>query len=125
VLAAGGGEDGLVGPAELARLDLAADLVVLSACRTSRGRVMSGEGVDGFASPLLEAGARAVVATAWELEDKRGMRLVSDLYARLAKGAAVGDALQAAKLAAYHRGESPRTWAVLALVGDPLVRPWR
>src|SRR5206468_4326101 len=44
-LAPGNGEDGFVTPGELARLRLAADLVVLSACRTAGGVVVDGEGV--------------------------------------------------------------------------------
>jgi hypothetical protein len=38
-LVPGGGHDGFVGPGDLAGLPLRADLVVLSACRTARGRV--------------------------------------------------------------------------------------
>src|SRR4029079_17985556 len=61
-LAPGEGEDGFVGPAELASLGLGADLVILSACRTAGGAVIEGEGIQGLTAPLLEGGARAVVA---------------------------------------------------------------
>src|SRR5262249_22863601 len=60
-LAPGDGESGFVSPGELAALHLDADLVVLSACRTGRGVVVEGEGVQGLTAPLLQAGARSVV----------------------------------------------------------------
>src|SRR5262249_14372501 len=43
----GANEDGLLEAWELMQLDLQAELVVLSACETARGRVGAGEGVIG------------------------------------------------------------------------------
>src|SRR6185369_3035055 len=60
VLAPGEGESGFVGPGDLAALQLDADLVVLSACRTAAGVVLGGEGIQGLTAPLLQAGARSV-----------------------------------------------------------------
>jgi len=120
-LAAADGEDGFVGVGDLAALTLAADLVVLSACRTARGKIVEGEGVQGLTAPLLQAGARAVVATGWRIEDRSTVPFVDAFYRNLAGGSSVGDALQAAKLDAIRRGASPREWAAFTLVGDPLV----
>src|SRR4029079_5766182 len=73
-LAPGAGEDGFLSPADLSALTLRAaladlsalmlraDLVFLSACRTAGGVMVTGEGLQGLTSPLLEAGARSVVA---------------------------------------------------------------
>ena len=121
-LAPGGGEDGFVAPGDLAALHLDADLVVLSACRTAGGVVVAGEGVRGLATPLLEAGARSIVATQWQVPDEGTVRLIDDFYGALARGLPVGDALRDAKLAALRRGAPPREWAAFTLVGDPLVR---
>ena len=51
-------EDGLLEAWELMRLDLKADLAVLSACETARGRFGAGEGVIGltWASPSSRFG---------------------------------------------------------------------
>jgi len=122
VLAPDPEEDGLVLPGELARLRLQADLVVLSACRTASGFVIRGEGIEGLTASLLEAGARAILATRWEIEDRSGRRFVEDLYRGLGEGETVGEALQAAKVAALRRGEPPAHWAAFNLVGDPDVR---
>ena len=118
-LAPGGGEDGFVTPGELARLRLAADLVVLSACRTAGGVVVDGEGVQGLTAPLLEAGARSVVATTWRVGDESTVDLVDRFYAGLARGLPVAEALQAAKLEAMLRRAPPAAWAAFTVVGDP------
>lgn len=115
-------EDGFLAPAELAGLGLDADLVVLSACRTAGGVLVAGEGVQGLTAPLLQAGARSVVATRWRIADRAAIRLVQPFYDALANGLPVADALRAAKLEALHRGAPPREWASFTAVGDPLVR---
>ncbi len=120
-LAPGGGESGFVGPGDLAALRLRADLVVLSACRTAGGVLIGGEGVEGLTAPLLEAGARAVVASGWRVGDRQTVALVEAFYDALARGRPVGEALRAAKLAALRRGEPAREWAAFGVIGDPLV----
>ncbi|HET7422283.1 MAG TPA: CHAT domain-containing protein, partial [Gemmatimonadales bacterium] len=117
-----GEDDGFVSPGDLAALHLDADLVVLSACRTAGGVTVAGEGVQGLATPLIAAGARAVVATQWRIGDRSTVRLVDDLYAALARGIPVADALREAKLAALRRGAPAGEWAGFTVVGDPLVR---
>ena len=121
-LAPGSGEDGFLSPADLSALKLDADLVVLSACRTAGGVVVSGEGLQGLTTPLLEAGARSVVATQWRIGDRSTVALVHDLYDGLARGAPVVEALRQAKLAAIRRGAPASQWAGFTVVGDPLVR---
>lgn len=121
-LAPGGGEDGLVTPGDLAALELRADLVVLSACRSAGGVVVDGEGVQGLTGPLLEAGARAVVATGWRISDRATVRLVEDFYRGLAAGHSAAEALRGAKLAALSAGAPASEWAAFTLTGDPTVR---
>jgi tetratricopeptide (TPR) repeat protein len=122
VLAPEGEEDGFVLPGDLARLNLQADLVVLSACRTAGGSVIRGEGIQGLTGPLLEAGARSILATGWDIEDRADRRLVEDLYRALARGETVGESLRSAKLSAIDRGETVAHWAAFSLVGDPQAR---
>lgn len=120
-LAPGDGESGFLSPGDLASLRLDADLVVLSACRTAGGVVVEGEGIQGLTAPLLQAGARAVVATRWQVGDRRTVRFVESFYDALAGGLPLSDALRAAKLDAISRGAPPGEWAAFAAVGDPLV----
>jgi tetratricopeptide (TPR) repeat protein len=121
-LAPDSGESGLIGPGDLAALRLDADLVVLSGCRTAGGVVVEGEGVQGLTAPLIQAGARSVVATQWRIGDQRTIAFIQAFYRSLAEGNPVGDALRAAKLDARRRGAPPGEWAAFTLVGDPLVR---
>lgn len=120
-LAPGEGESGFVGPEELAALRLDADLVVLSACRTAGGVVLGGEGVQGLTAPLLQAGARSVVATQWRIGDRSTVALVESFYGGLARRLPVAEALRAAKVEAIRRGAPPSEWAAFTAVGDPLV----
>lgn len=122
VLAPDRGDDGLVGPGDLAALRLDADLVVLSACRTAGGVVVEGEGLQGLTAPLIQAGARSVVASQWKIADRKIIPLVQSFYQALASGLPVGDALREAKLDALRRGAPPAEWAAFIVVGDPLVR---
>ena len=120
-VAPGEGESGFLGPSDLAALKLDADLVVLSACRSAGGVVVDGEGVQGLTAPLLEAGARAVVATQWRIGDRSTVRFVDDFYRAMVGGRPVSEALQAAKVAALRRGAPAREWAAFTVIGDPML----
>ena len=120
-VAPGEGESGFLGPSDLAALKLNADLVVLSACRSAGGVVVDGEGVQGLTAPLLEAGARAVVATQWRIGDQSTVRFVDDFYRAMVGGRPIAEALQAAKIAAMRRGAPAREWAAFTLIGDPML----
>jgi CHAT domain-containing protein len=116
----------------LAALQLKADLVVVSACRSAGGVLVGGEGVQGLTSPLLQAGARSLVATMWRIPDLGVVKFIDDFYAALARGLPVADAMRSAKLSALKAGEAPRIWAAFNAIGDPLVvvplrpprKPW-
>jgi CHAT domain-containing protein/tetratricopeptide (TPR) repeat protein len=119
-LAPGGGEDGFLGPAELVTLGLHADLIVLSACRTAGGMAVEGEGIQGLTAPLLEGGARSVIATLWPIADRHAGGFVRELYAALSQGKPVAEALRDAKLARRRAGAPLSEWAAFVIVGDPL-----
>src|SRR5262249_53132750 len=70
---------------ELTNIALAAGWVALSACHTARALVRPGEEWFGLARTFLLAGAGAVVAAQWDVDDEATARLMADLYARLAK----------------------------------------
>ena len=54
-------EDGLLEAWELMQLNLHADLAVLSACETARGRIGAGEGMVGFSWAMFIAGVPSIV----------------------------------------------------------------
>src|SRR5262249_36596943 len=61
-------EDGLLEAWELMQLDLKADLAVLSACETARGRFGAGEGVIGLAWAMFVAGVPTTLVSQWKVE---------------------------------------------------------
>jgi CHAT domain-containing protein/tetratricopeptide (TPR) repeat protein len=122
-LAASASDDGFLTVNELGSLRLDAELVVLSACRTAGGVLLDGEGVRGLTAPLLESGARAVVATYWAIGDRSALPIIDRFYAELARGIPAAEALQRVKVEAIRAGVSPRDWAAFTIVGDGAVRP--
>jgi CHAT domain-containing protein len=55
---------------DIFNLRLNADLIVLSACETARGKMSRGEGIVGLTSAFLFAGSRSVVASLWNVSDE-------------------------------------------------------
>ena len=90
--------DGRLTAAEIYDLHVEADLVVLSACRSGRGRI-TGDGVAGFTRAFISAGARTVVASLWDAPDESARRLMARFYRELAAGRDKAESLRAAQLA--------------------------
>lgn len=117
---AGEDEDGLLEAWELMKLDLAADLVVLSACETGRGRVGNGEGIIGLSWALFVAGSPAVVASQWKVESASTAKLMLAFHRNVRGDATRAGALRSAALGLLrtkaHR--HPFYWAGFQVVGD-------
>lgn len=113
-------EDGLLQAREIYRMRLSSDLVILSACRTARGRILSGEGVQGLAQSFLYAGARSVLASLWSVEDDQTAAFMERFYEGLSAGRSKEEALRQAKLAMLRRAPTapPRYWAPFILIGS-------
>ncbi len=113
-----GGDDGLLQVREIRRLSLNASLVTLSACDTGIGPTGQA-GVSNIANAFIEAGAKTVVSTLWELNDQATARLMAEFYARLASGTEKGEALRQAQADLSETGAAPYYWASFEIVGDP------
>jgi tetratricopeptide (TPR) repeat protein/CHAT domain-containing protein len=116
--AEGGTNDGFLRLDEITRLQLNADLVVLSACETGKGRLYAGEGVTGLARAFLYAGSRGVVCSLWSVDDEQTAALMINLYSGLKDGQPAADALRAAKLAMIRAHKPPVFWAPFILIGE-------
>jgi CHAT domain-containing protein/tetratricopeptide (TPR) repeat protein len=118
LLGEGGGDDGYLRVDEIAGLDLHADLVVLSGCRTGLGR-LSGDGILGLTRAFLYAGAASIVVSQWDVGDRSTAALMDRFYRGLAEGRGRAEALREAQLEALRRGRPARDWAAFVLVGEP------
>ena len=98
---------GLFSLADIAALELNAELVVLSACSTADGRLLTGDGVQSLASAFLAAGARGVVATLWPVRDEQARDLMESFAsATLTQAESPDRALRQAKRALRRAGRS-------------------
>ncbi|MEM1279822.1 MAG: CHAT domain-containing tetratricopeptide repeat protein [Cyanobacteria bacterium P01_H01_bin.152] len=84
-LAPGNGEDGLLTAAEILQMDLQAELAILSACDTGRGRI-TGDGVVGLSRALITAGVPSVMVSLWAVNDDSTSILMQRFYQFLATG---------------------------------------
>lgn len=114
-----GGEDGFLQASEIASLKLDAELVVLSACRTSRGYLERGEGIMGLTRTFFYSGARSVVSTLWKIGDRAAAKFMRIFYDSLAQEKGKAEALRSAKLRFLEsRFSHPFYWAAFVLHGD-------
>ena len=116
---------GIVTAAEWSNLDLRGTrLVVLSACETGLGEIRNGDGVHGLRRALVLAGSQSQVLSLWKVDDTATAALMTEMYARLAAGANVGDALHQSKLAMARQPafRHPFFWAAFTLSGRASVK---
>jgi CHAT domain-containing protein/Tfp pilus assembly protein PilF len=113
-------EDGLLEAWEIMQMDLQADLAVLSACETARGRIGAGEGVIGLSWALFVAECPTTVVSQWKVESTSTTELMLQFHRRLQAGMTKSEALRQAalKLMADKRLNHPFYWAGFIVVGD-------
>ena len=120
-------EDGLLEAREIINMDLHANLAVLSACQTARGRVGAGEGVIGMSWALFVAGVPTTVASQWNVDSASTTSLMIDFHRRLTKRPASGksketkaESLRQAALGLLRteRYRHPFYWAGFVMIGD-------
>ncbi|MGB3516153.1 MAG: CHAT domain-containing tetratricopeptide repeat protein, partial [Elainellaceae cyanobacterium] len=115
-LTPGDGEDGLLTSAEILSLDLQADLAILSACDTGRGRI-TGDGVVGLSRALITAGVPSVMVSLWAVPDAPTAELMTEFYNQLAQGQDNAQALRQSMLITMQQHPEPRNWAAFTLLG--------
>ena len=106
---------------DIYNLDLAADLVVLSACRTARGQAIKGEGIIGLTRGFLYSGAQRVVSSLWDVDDAATSELMTRFYqAMLKHGLRPAAALRQAQIALWEQRprRSPYFWSAFVLHGE-------
>jgi CHAT domain-containing protein/Tfp pilus assembly protein PilF len=113
--------DGYLHAGEIAKLDLPADLVVLSACRTGLGRKIRGEGLVGLTQAFFTAGASRVIVSLWDVGDQATADLMRRFYrGLLQKHLSPAAALREAQVSMWRepRWNAPSYWGGFVLQGE-------
>lgn len=114
--------DSKLGAHELYISIIPTELVVLSGCDTSLGKISQGEGVMSLSRGFFHAGANTVASTLWNANDKSTAVIMSDFYKNLKVGESKVKALHNAKLkyleTANLSEKAPYYWAPMILMGD-------
>jgi len=119
------GNDGLFTFLDVFRMRLPADLVVLSACETARGRVYRSEGILGLTRAFMFAGSSRALCSLWKVDDAATRALMEKFYALW--NPAEGDGLDTAAalrdaqafVRDHPKWRHPYYWAAWVLWGLP------
>lgn len=112
------GAMGLLGPKEILARPVSSSLIVMNGCHSSQGEKLPSSGLMGLTRAWIGSGARAVIATGWDVPDAAAQSLMTDFYRalRASPGQGVATALQAAQLRAIARGDGGSLWAAYSLL---------
>lgn len=114
---------GFLNANDVEHLNLHTELVVLDACDSGVGEILSGEGVMGLKYAFLRAGARQVISALWKVDDSASKELMVHFYQEMMRnGNNAADALRKSQLFLMRQRarSSPYYWAGFELtsVGD-------
>jgi CHAT domain-containing protein/tetratricopeptide (TPR) repeat protein len=106
---------------DIYKLNLSAQLVVLSACETALGQDIKGEGLVSLTRGFMYAGSRSVVTSLWKVDDRATAKLMEHFYqSMLQDGMTPAAALRSAKqkIRRDKVWSPPFFWAGFVLQGE-------
>jgi CHAT domain-containing protein len=103
---------------DLYQFKLPAELITLSGCATGLASVAAGDELMGLARGLLQAGAKSLLLSLWNVHDRSATRLVTSFYQHLANGASKTTALSRAMAELRKIQPHPYFWAPFKLIGS-------
>jgi CHAT domain-containing protein len=115
-----GRRDGILTAWEISEMNLdSTELVVLSACETGLGDVLTAEGVTGLRRAFHVAGAERILLSLWEVDDRATQLLMREFYTNWLSGMDMDRSLAEAKRFLIHHTKysHPRYWAAFILSG--------
>ncbi|MBD2101718.1 CHAT domain-containing tetratricopeptide repeat protein, partial [Leptolyngbya sp. FACHB-261] len=117
----GTAQDSFLFTQDIFNLNLPAELVVVSGCRTGLGQEIRGEGLVGLTRGFMYAGAKRVVVSLWSVEDDATAELMTRFYREMLKNRQPPTAaLRAAQLSMSQdpRWQNPYYWAGFIIQGE-------
>ncbi len=116
-LAPSGTDNGLLTAEEILKLNLNAELVVLSACNT--GDFFTNDGsIIGLSGSLIAAGVPSVIVAVRPVSDARTASLMTEFYQNLQRTSDKAQALRQAMLTTIQQQPNSTNWAAFTLIGE-------
>lgn len=119
---------------EIYDLSLHNELIILSACETGAGSLVSGEGVMSISRAFAYAGCPNIVTSLWKADDQSTAFICHQMHTYLEKGFPIDVALQHAKIdflsdkSVHPRKKLPAYWSHLVFIGNyrpfPATQSW-
>jgi len=102
---------------DIERLNSDADLVILSACESGKGKSLEQEGTYSLARSFLRNGAKMVLSSLWNLDDSSTKNMIYELYR--SSDLPITEKLRKSKLKLLNDSEklNPKFWAGIVTIG--------
>ena len=114
-------ESGFLPASGVFGLELPAELVVLSGCRTALGKKWKVKGCSVSRAPSCRRGGGRVVASLWKVDDAATAELMKTMYERILRDRQrSAEALRSAQIEMRHsrRWSAPYYWAAFVFQGE-------
>ncbi len=102
---------------DLYHLKLPVELVVLSGCATGLNVIKPGDEQIGLVRGLLQAGAKSMVLSLWDVHDASTKEFMVTFYKEMQPGGSISPALRSAMLQLRQKYPHPYYWAPFLLIG--------
>jgi len=107
---------------EISKMQLNADLVVLSACETGYGKFEKGNGIASLARAFMYAGSPSLIVSLWQVNDYATSEIMKNLYDNFSNGMKKDEALRQAKLQYMKSAKGvlahPAFWSPFIQIGN-------
>jgi|GEM_PF-1025140 len=112
-------DNGLIEMNDIVKLKLNSDMITLSSCSSGLGRIDESEGIIGMVKAFYEAGAKSVVVSLWQVDDKYTADFMTLFYKNLSDGMDKSEALRQAKIRFIKNySANPYYWSAFVLSGN-------
>ncbi len=110
---------------DIQRIQHPPTLLVLNNCNSGKGRILTGDGVDGFVRAFQGIGVKTVLSNLWEVDDKISNEMLSRFYLHLSEQDNSVQALRKSQLeqineAPNEKLAAPYYWGGHRLLGELL-----
>ena len=102
-------------------LDLPAEMVTLSACKTGLGDTIPGEGLVGITRGLMYAGAKRITVSLWDVNDQKTAQLMGNMYRNIfnqKNKLSHVESLRDAQLQMWKEKVHPYYWSAFTMQGE-------